>query len=68
MEAKTQRDPLLNEQAVAEQIGVKPTTLQVWRHTKRYDLSYVKVGRNVRYLQSAVDAFISARTQSGIVA
>lgn len=55
-------DPLLSEQQTAEVLGVKATTLQVWRSTRRYPLQYVKVGRNVRYRASAVQAFINART------
>ena len=60
----TPRDPLLSEQQVAQMLGVKPTTLQVWRSTRRYALDYVKVGRNVRYRTSAVNAFLDARTVS----
>lgn len=55
-------DPLLSEQQTAEVLGVKATTLQVWRSTRRYPLQYVKVGRNVRYRASAVQAFIESRT------
>jgi predicted DNA-binding transcriptional regulator AlpA len=55
-------DPLLTEAQVAEILDVKPTTLQVWRVTKRYPLAHVKVGRNVRYRRSAVEAFIACRT------
>ena len=55
-------DPLLTEQQTADELGIKPTTLQVWRSTKRYSLPYVKVGRNVRYRASAVQAFIESRT------
>ena len=55
-------DPLLNEQRVADILGIEPTTLQVWRSTKRYPLEYVKVGRNVRYRASAVQSFIDSRT------
>ena len=58
----TPRDPLRSEREAAEYLGVKPTTLQVWRSTKRYPLEYVKVGRLVRYRQSALDAFAQART------
>jgi excisionase family DNA binding protein len=55
-------DPLLDEKQAAEILAVKPETLQVWRCTKRYALAYVKVGRNVRYRRSAVEAFMQART------
>jgi predicted DNA-binding transcriptional regulator AlpA len=59
-------DPLRNEVESAQFLGVKPTTLQIWRCTKRYPLPYIKVGRLVRYRQSALDAFLTARTQGAI--
>lgn len=63
LEVKTHpTDPLLSEQQVAEQLGVKPSTLQVWRSNRRYGLAYVKVGRCVKYRASAVQAFIDSRT------
>ena len=62
MDTRTQRDPLLTTQQVSEQIGVKPATLEVWRSCGRYPLSFVKVGKLVRYRQSAVDQFIKERT------
>lgn len=55
-------DPLLTQEQTAEILGVKPSTLEVWRTTKRYPLEYIKVGRNVRYRRSAVERFISSRT------
>ena len=57
---------LRDEAFAARYIGVKPGTLQVWRSTKRYDLPYIKVGRLVRYRQSALDAFLTSRTQGAI--
>jgi excisionase family DNA binding protein len=63
MQVKTrQPDPLLTEDQAADLLGVRPTTLQVWRCTRRYPLPYVKVGRNVRYRASALQAFIESRT------
>ena len=59
-------DPLRNEVESAQFLGVKPTTLQIWRCTKRYPLPYIKVGRLVRYRQSALDAFLTSRTQGVI--
>ena len=59
--ATSPRNPLLSEEEAARQLGVKPATLQIWRSTRRYSLAYVKVGRNVRYRQTDVDAFIEAR-------
>lgn len=43
-----------------------PGTLAVWRTTKRYPLSYIKVGRRVRYRREDIDAFILSRRQSGV--
>lgn len=55
-------DRLLTEDEAAELLATKPQTLAVWRTNKRYELSYVKVGRNVRYKLSDVLAFIESRT------
>lgn len=57
-------DPLLSEQQAAQVLGVKPSTLQVWRSTRRYQLAYIKVGRLVRYRQSALQAFLASREVS----
>lgn len=58
-------DPLRDEVQAAAFLDVKPTTLQVWRCTRRYPLPFVKVGRLVRYRQSDLDAFLRSRTQGG---
>ena len=55
-------DALLDERQVAAILDVTVGTLQVWRCTKRYPLPYIKIGRNVRYSQSGVTAFIASRT------
>lgn len=55
---------LLTPTEVAQMLGVNSETLNVWRATKRYNLPYVKVGRLVRYTQSAIEEFIAARTQA----
>lgn len=54
-------DPLLTEQQAAALLGVQPTTLQVWRSTRRYPLAFIKVGRLVRYRLSALQAFLDSR-------
>jgi predicted DNA-binding transcriptional regulator AlpA len=56
------RRVLLTEAAAAERLGIKPSTLTVWRSTRRYDLPYVKVGRSVRYTEDAIEQFIVGRT------
>lgn len=55
-------DTLLNNTAAADYIGVTPRTLEVWRCTKRYTIPFIKVGRLIRYRQSALDAFLESRT------
>ena len=59
-------DPLLTEQQAAAELGVKPTTLQVWRSTRRYPLPYVKVGRLVRYRMSALQRFLESRVVEAV--
>ena len=54
--------PLLTPQDVATRLGVSITTLATWRCTKRYALTYVKIGRLVRYRLSDVEAFEAARS------
>ena len=61
-QVNSETDRLLNEREAAAILGVTIGTLQVWRSTKRYPLAYTKIGRNVRYLRSAVLAFIASRT------
>ncbi len=56
-------DARLAENEAAAYLGVKPTTLQIWRSTKRYPLAYIKVGRLVRYRLSDLDAFLAQRTR-----
>jgi len=58
---KMQSDLITREQA-AEYLGVTPCTLAVWACTKRYNLSFVKIGRLVKYRRSELDAFIARRT------
>ncbi|WP_109015408.1 helix-turn-helix domain-containing protein [Novimethylophilus kurashikiensis] len=56
------RDPLLNTVEAASYLGIYPHTLDVWRCTRRYKISYVKVGRLVRYRKSALDEFLNRQT------
>jgi hypothetical protein len=52
---------LLTEVEAAHFLGLEPKTLAVWRCTKRYPLSYIKVGRLVRYYRSDLVAFLDSR-------
>jgi predicted DNA-binding transcriptional regulator AlpA len=62
MQNQIETDELLNTVVVAGLLDVTPQTLEVWRHTKRYPLEYIKIGSKVRYRRSAVDKFIASRT------
>jgi predicted site-specific integrase-resolvase len=57
-----QPNQLLNPEKVSELLGVTIQTLAIWRCSKRYPLTYVKVGRYVRYRYSDVLAFLAKRT------
>lgn len=51
---------LLTRTEAAVYLGVQPHTLSTWACTKRYNLPFVKVGRNVRYRREDLDAFVVA--------
>jgi hypothetical protein len=55
-------ETLMSPQQVADALGVTVQTLAVWRCTHRYDLSWVKVGRNVMYRPEHVREFIEKQT------
>lgn len=56
------KDPLHSNESAANYLEISPGTLDVWRSTKRYAIPYIKVGRLVKYRQSALDAFLESRT------
>ena len=53
---------LLDNKEAADYIGVKGSTLEVWRSTKRHCIPYLKVGRLVKYRQSDLDVWLASRT------
>jgi excisionase family DNA binding protein len=60
---------LLDEQEAAQLLTVAPGTLSVWRSTGRYNLPFLKVGRNVRYRRADLLAWLEKRTrESGATA
>jgi hypothetical protein len=52
----------MSPDAAAAYLGVAPSTLAMWRCTKRYPLPYIKVGRLVQYRKNHLDAFLANRT------
>lgn len=57
-------DILLNREQAAEFLACKPSTLALWKTTKRYPLPYVKIGKNVRYRLSDLKAFIKQNVKA----
>ena len=52
----------VDDKQAGEALGVKPSSLAVWRSTGRYALPYFKVGRLVRYRVSDLAEFLARRT------
>jgi predicted site-specific integrase-resolvase len=54
---------LVDEKAAAQDLDVAPGTLAVWRSTGRYNLPFIKIGRNVRYRRTDLVAWLEKRTR-----
>jgi len=52
----------IDDKQAAAALGIKASTLSVWRSTGRYNLPYLKVGRLVRYRLSDLAEFLARRT------
>jgi excisionase family DNA binding protein len=59
---------LIDSQETAEILGISKSALEVWRTTGRYQLPFIKVGRNVRYRRSDVSEWLDSRTRAGSTA
>lgn len=58
-------DRRLTTRDAASILGVQPHALDVWRCTKRYPLSYYRVGRRIYYRLSDVLNFLEVCRQEG---
>jgi excisionase family DNA binding protein len=54
-------ETMLTPSQVADMLGVSVGTLSVWRTTGRYEVPFIKVGRNVRYKLKDIQAFLAGR-------
>ena len=54
---------LLDEKAAAQFLDNSSGTLSVWRSTGRYNLPFIKIGRNVRYRRADLVAWLEKRTR-----
>ena len=57
-----QNTELLSSHQASIYIGVSPSTMEVWRCTKRYQIPFIKIGRLVRYRKSELDSFLDQQT------
>ena len=60
---KERTNRLLTAEQAAEILSVEPQTLACWRMTAK-NLSFIKVGRSVRYRASEIEAFLERQTVS----
>lgn len=56
---------LLSRKQAAQYLGIKEQTLAAWACTKRYNLSFIKIGRRAMYQQCVLDAFIKSNIVGG---
>lgn len=61
-------DEIFTTEGAGKYIKTPPRTLVTWRCTGRVKLPYVKIGGNVRYRKSDLDAFIAANIHGAEVA
>ena len=52
------QEKLLTPDEVSNLLGIKKHTLAVWRSSGRYNLTFTKVGRSIRYRESDVEQFL----------
>ena len=55
---------LLTPEETAQVLGVKTSTLAVWRCNHRYGLPYVKTGRLIKYRESDILDFVERQTHN----
>jgi hypothetical protein len=56
------KNPPVQVDEVSFALGVKASTLSVWRSTGRYNLPFMKVGRLTRYRVSDLAELLARRT------
>jgi len=57
-------DVLIDQIEAGKLLNIPPATLQKWRSTGEVDLSFVKIGRAVRYNTADLRKFIEANTHN----
>jgi excisionase family DNA binding protein len=60
--SKRSAPELLTTAQAADYLSIKAHTLEIWRCARRYELRFVRIGRNIRYRREDLDSFLTART------
>lgn len=55
---------LLTDEEAAYVLDLDPDSLAVFRSTGRHQIPYIKIGRNVRYRRSDLEAWLISRTHT----
>lgn len=55
---------LLTDEEAAYLLDLEPESLAVFRSTGRHQIPYIKIGRNVRYRRSDLEAWLVSRTHT----
>ncbi len=58
MSYKDGKDELLTRKQAARYINFSPATLAAWASTERHKISFIKIGKSVRYRLSDLDKFL----------
>jgi Helix-turn-helix domain len=60
------KEQLLTRSEAANFLKIKPGTLATWASSKRYNLSYYKVGSKVVYKLSELESFLEEFKMGGV--
>ena len=52
---------MLTTKEAAEFLGIRPSTLNVWRSTGTVNVPYIRVGTAIRYRLSDLEEYVSKR-------
>ncbi len=62
---ETPTNRLLTTTEAAEFLGVKPSSLTVWRCTRKVKIPFVRIGANVRYRTRDLEKFLESHSVEG---